>query len=73
MPGSPAAFLAFEVVWFRFLHLFVHSGHLAFAVMLAVVLAGIACGGLMAGAWLRRRRRPSAAPLVAWLAVVGIG
>jgi spermidine synthase len=46
--------LAFEVVWFRFMHLFVHSGGLAFALMLAVVLAGIAFGGFLGGVWLRR-------------------
>jgi spermidine synthase len=46
--------LALEVVWFRFLHLFVHSGSLAFAVMLAVVLAGIGLGGVAGGALLRR-------------------
>lgn len=45
--------LALEVVWFRFLHLFVHSGSAAFAWMLAAVLAGIACGGAAAGRWLR--------------------
>ena len=46
--------LALEVVWFRFLHLFVHAGAAAFAWMLAVVLAGIGLGGLAGGAWLRR-------------------
>ncbi|MFQ5415508.1 MAG: fused MFS/spermidine synthase [Myxococcota bacterium] len=49
-----AILLALEVVWFRFLHLFVHSGSLAFAMMLAVVLSGIALGGLAAGSWNRR-------------------
>jgi predicted membrane-bound spermidine synthase len=46
--------LALEIVWFRFLHLFAHSGSLAFSVMLAVVLAGIGLGGLCGGLWLRR-------------------
>jgi spermidine synthase len=46
--------LAFEVIWFRFMHLFVHSGGLVFSLMLAVVLAGIGSGGFVAGAWLRR-------------------
>ena len=58
--------LALEVVWFRFLQLFVHAGAAAFAWMLAVVLAGIGGGGLVGGAWLRRR--PEAwrrAPLLA--------
>jgi predicted membrane-bound spermidine synthase len=53
---SGGIFLALEVVWFRFLHLFVHSGSLVFSMMLAVVLAGIALGGLLAGSWLRRRQ-----------------
>jgi predicted membrane-bound spermidine synthase len=46
--------LAFEVVWFRFMHLFVHSGSLVFSLMLAVVLTGIAAGGFSGGRWLRR-------------------
>ena len=47
--------LALEVIWFRLLLLFVlgHAG--AFAVMLAVVLLGIALGGLAGALWLRRR------------------
>ncbi|MDJ0868122.1 MAG: fused MFS/spermidine synthase, partial [Myxococcota bacterium] len=52
---SGAALLALEVVWFRFLLLFVNPTALSFAVMLAVVLAGIALGGAAAGAWARRR------------------
>ncbi len=52
--GAGALLLAFEVVWFRFMHLFVHSGSLAFALMLAVVLAGIALGGFVGGYCLRR-------------------
>ena len=46
--------LALEVVWFRFLLLFLEATSLIFAVLLAVVLAGIALGGLAAAAWLRR-------------------
>lgn len=48
------ALLALEVVWFRFLLLFLDGTTLLFAVMLAVVLAGIGLGG-MAAAWLARR------------------
>jgi spermidine synthase len=48
------ALLALEVVWFRILLLVVDGHAAAFAVMLAVVLAGIAFGGLAAGRWLRR-------------------
>jgi predicted membrane-bound spermidine synthase len=44
-----AASLALEVVWFRFLSIFVYQTGLVFALMLAVVLAGIALGGLAAG------------------------
>lgn len=43
-----AALLALEVVWFRFLLVFVDGTTLVFAVMLAVVLAGIGLGGLAA-------------------------
>ena len=46
--------LALEVIWFRFLALFVQSTSLAFALLLAVVLLGIAAGGLAGAAWLRR-------------------
>jgi predicted membrane-bound spermidine synthase len=48
--------LALEVVWFRFLLLFSHGSSLAFAVMLAVVLAGIGLGGLLVTVWLSRVR-----------------
>lgn len=54
-----AAFLAggllllLEVVWFRFLLLFVFGTNLAFAVMLAVVLLGIGLGSFAASQWLR--------------------
>ncbi|HEY7025969.1 MAG TPA: fused MFS/spermidine synthase, partial [Gemmatimonadales bacterium] len=50
---SGFALLALEVIWFRFLLLFVTGTTLSFAVMLAVVLAGIALGGLAASRWLR--------------------
>jgi hypothetical protein len=46
--------LALEVVWFRVLLLSVLGHATAFALMLAVVLGGIAAGGLLASAWLRR-------------------
>lgn len=48
------ALLAFEVVWFRFMMLFVQGTSLAFSVMLAVVLAGIALGGFAAARLLSR-------------------
>lgn len=58
--------LALEVVWFRFLHLFVRSSGLAFALLLATVLGGIGAGGLLGGAWLRRD--PRAWRHAGWLA-----
>ena len=58
--------LALEVVWFRFLDLFVHGSSLTFALLLATVLAGIGSGGLLGGAWLRRD--PGAFRHAGWLA-----
>jgi spermidine synthase len=52
--GTGCILLALEVIWFRFLRLYVASSSTAFAVMLAVVLAGIGLGGLAAGAIHRR-------------------
>ena len=63
-----AIVLALEVVWFRFLSLYLATTSLAFSVMLAVVLAGIGLGSLGAAAWLRRR--PDAEGSVAGLALV---
>jgi spermidine synthase len=51
--------LALEVVWFRLLLMTAVGTSLSFAVMLAVVLAGIAGGGLL-GAWLARTTMPVA-------------
>jgi spermidine synthase len=45
--------LALEVVWFRFLLLFVQGTSLTFSVMLAVVLLGISAGSLLASVALR--------------------
>lgn len=61
--------LALEVVWFRFLILFTLPGSLAFASMLAVVLAGIGLGGLLAAPLLGRfPAAPRALPTLAALA-----
>ena len=60
--------LALEVIWFRFLLLFVKGHANAFAVMLAVVLAGIAVGGLVAS--LCQRLTPGAHRFAAPLAFV---
>jgi spermidine synthase len=51
---SGALMLALEVVWFRFLLLTRDGTSLIFAAMLAIVLAGIAVGGLVAGHLFRR-------------------
>ena len=50
---SGAILLALEVVWFRFLQLFILSSTRGFAVMLVVVLLGIGAGGLLSALWLR--------------------
>ncbi len=50
---SGAILLALEVIWFRLLILLVYGTTRTFAVMLAVVLLGIALGGLLAGALIR--------------------
>jgi predicted membrane-bound spermidine synthase len=52
--GCGFALLACEVIWFRLLAIAVIGTEVAFALMLAVVLTGIALGGLAAGALLRR-------------------
>jgi spermidine synthase len=66
-----ALLLGLEVVWFRFLQLFVFGTQRALALMLAVVLAGIGLGSLLAAAWLRRRPEATRAlPLAALLGVV---
>jgi predicted membrane-bound spermidine synthase len=51
---SGALMLALEVVWFRFLLLTTDGTSVIFGVMLAVVLAGIAIGGLVAAHLFRR-------------------
>jgi predicted membrane-bound spermidine synthase len=45
--GAGAVILGLEVIWVRFLRLYVASTALAYSVMLAVVLAGIALGGII--------------------------
>ena len=47
--GTGAILLCLEVVWFRFLRLYVASFPTAFSVMLAVVLAGIGLGSTVSG------------------------
>ncbi len=64
---SGALMLALEVVWFRFLLLTRDGTSLIFAVMLAVVLAGIAFGGLAAGQLFRSDERA-----YRWLRLVSV-
>jgi predicted membrane-bound spermidine synthase len=62
--------MALEVVWFRFLSMFVVASTLTVSLMLAVVLAAIGLGGFAASGWLRRRPRAVAyLPAVALAAV----
>jgi spermidine synthase len=51
---SGFAVLGLEVVWFRFVILFFTPHVWNFAVMLAIVLAGISIGGLLASSWARQ-------------------
>jgi spermidine synthase len=70
---SGGILLALEVVWFRFLLAFTPASAWTFAVLLAVVLFGIATGGLVASVLLGWR--PDAhrwAPLAAVAAGVGV-
>jgi spermidine synthase len=55
--GTGAILLCLEVVWFRFLRLYVASSSTAFAVMLAMVLAGIGLGSVAWGAIHRHSAR----------------
>ena len=57
--GTGCIFLALEVIWFRFLRLYVASSPTAFAIMLAVVLAGIGAGAILGGAIHRSSARPN--------------
>src|ERR1700736_458382 len=57
--GAGCILLTLEVVWFRFLRLYVASSATAFSLMLAVVLAGIGLGGVAFGALPRRVTRSS--------------
>jgi spermidine synthase len=62
-----ALLLALETVWFRLLQLLVVGTSAAFAVMLAVVLLGIAAGGFLASVWLRRTQAEVHVVAVAFL------
>ena len=62
-----AVLVALEVVWFRFLTMYVLSTTLAASLMLATVLSGIGMGGLAASRWIARR--PRAAVYAAFVAL----
>ena len=62
-----ANLLTLEVVWFRFLSMYVLSTTLAASVMLAVVLAAIGVGALLASIW--QSQRPAAVTCLPALAV----
>jgi hypothetical protein len=66
--ASGLLLLALEVVWLRLLTLFLNDTPLAFAVVLAAVLVGIASGSALAGVALARSRAAAYAPLVAYAA-----
>ncbi|VAX29557.1 FIG00603552: hypothetical protein [hydrothermal vent metagenome] len=49
--------LALEIIWFRFLMLFISGHSTSFSVILGIVLAGIASGGFTASALLKKQPR----------------
>jgi predicted membrane-bound spermidine synthase len=67
-----AILLALEVIWLRFLRLYITSTATSFAVMLAVVLAGIGLGGISFSLIPRRFASPrQAVPVLLFLAAIG--
>src|SRR5205807_573300 len=67
--GAGCILLALEVIWFRFLRLYVASSATAFSVMLAIVLAGIGLGGVFSGA-LSKKIQQSALPILLSFAAI---
>jgi spermidine synthase len=57
--------LALEVVWFRLMLLFSDATSRIFAVMLSVVLTGIAVGGVLGSRLSRSRKASTAVPIIA--------
>jgi len=71
--GTGCILLSLEVIWFRFLRLYVVSTPTAFAIMLAIVLAGIGLGGIAAGMMLRRSARSNhLLPILLLLAAIAV-
>jgi spermidine synthase len=70
--GTGAILLCLEVVWFRFLRLYVASSSRAFSVMLAIVLAAIGLGGVASAAIPRRLARWNEfLPILLLIAAIG--
>ena len=70
--AAGAILLALEVIWLRFLRLYVTSTATAFAIMLAVVLAGIGLGGISFSVIPRRfASQRQAIPILLLLAAIG--
>ncbi|HWA85099.1 MAG TPA: hypothetical protein VG710_02655 [Opitutus sp.] len=57
--GCGLILLCLEIVWLRFLRLYLAPSAASFAIMLAVVLAGIGIGGLVSGLLHRRSLEPA--------------
>src|SRR5438309_3327979 len=62
--GAGCILLTLEVVWFRFLRLYVASSATAFSLMLAIVLAGIGLGGAASGALSKKIRQSALLPFL---------
>jgi spermidine synthase len=71
--GAGFILLALEVVWFRFLRLYVASSATAFSIMLAVVLTGIGLGGVASGALAKKIRQSTLPILLIMAAVLTLG
>ncbi|HXX41775.1 MAG TPA: hypothetical protein VEI58_05880 [Chthoniobacterales bacterium] len=70
--GSGAILLGLEVIWFRFLRLYVASRSISFCVMLAVVLFGIGLGGAISSLWRLASPRKLLPPLLLLAAIATI-
>jgi spermidine synthase len=68
--GAGCILLTLEVVWFRFLRLYVASSATAFSVMLATVLAGIGLGGVASGALSNKQRQSALLPILLIVAAI---
>jgi spermidine synthase len=69
--GAGCILLTLEVVWFRFLRLYVASSATAFSLMLAIVLAGIGLGGAASGALSKKiARQQTLLPILLVIAAI---